>query len=248
MLKKLRDWLLPDAASTSLTGQSSGLAESRVPPMTGRGEFLVIGLGRFGSSVAQSLVQFGHNVLAIDSDNGRVQAMAHVLPHVLRLDATNADALREIGADSFDTGLVCIGNNFEATILSTVLLRKLNLRRVLAKAQTRTQMEILLQVGADEVILPEYEAGLRLARRLAAIDFVDYLQLGPDVGVVELVVPHRLVGRSLIQADLRRAYGLTVLAVRRGNDLIITPPPDTVFHEGDILLVVGKIVDAERLV
>ncbi|MDQ7029480.1 MAG: TrkA family potassium uptake protein [Ardenticatenia bacterium] len=129
-------------------------------------EFIVIGLGRFGTSLAGALVQQGHDVLAVDVDYRRVQALSTELPHVVQLDATNIDALREVGADHFDTGVVCIGTNFESNLLATVLLRKLGVRRVITKARTRTQREILLQVGADEVILPEHEAGVRLARRL----------------------------------------------------------------------------------
>ncbi|MCB0061821.1 MAG: NAD-binding protein, partial [Caldilineaceae bacterium] len=129
-------------------------------------EFVVIGLGRFGTSVAETLVNYGHNVLAIDHDLHRVQALSTTLPHVMQLDATNIDALRQAGVDNFSTGLVCIGSDFESNILATVLLRRLGVNYVIAKARTRTQKEILLQVGVDQVILPEHEAGVRLARRL----------------------------------------------------------------------------------
>ncbi|MCB0190110.1 MAG: TrkA family potassium uptake protein, partial [Caldilineaceae bacterium] len=124
-------------------------------------EFVIIGLGRFGTSVAETLVNYGHNVLAIDQDLDRVRALSTTLPHVMQLDATNIDALRQAGVDSFGTGLVCIGSDFESNILATVLLRRLGVEHVIAKARTRTQREILLQVGVDEVILPEHEAGVR---------------------------------------------------------------------------------------
>lgn len=210
-------------------------------------EFIVIGLGRFGTSLARALVEQGHDVLAIDVDYRRVQALSTELPHVVQLDATNIDALREVGADHFDTGIVCIGTDFESNLLATVLLRKLGVRRVIAKARTRTQREILLQVGADEVILPEHEAGVRLARRLSAVDFVDYLELSPEFGVVEMLAPERLHGKTLAEADLRRKYGLTVLAIRHGDQLQVNPSADARIEAGDELLVVGKMSDAERL-
>ena len=210
-------------------------------------EFIVIGLGRFGTSLARALVEQGHDVLAIDVDYRRVQALSTELPHVVQLDATNIDALREVGADHFDTGVVCIGTDFESNLLATVLLRKLGVRRVITKARTRTQREILLQVGADEVILPEHEAGVRLARRLSAVDFVDYLELSPDVGVVEMLAPKRLHGKTLAEADLRRKYGLTVLAIRHGDQLQVNPSAEARIEAGDELLVVGKMSDAERL-
>jgi trk system potassium uptake protein len=214
----------------------------------GRTEFVVIGLGRFGTSLATALMRYGHNVLGIDSDPVRVQHLAHDMPHVVALDATDIDALREIGVGTFDTGVSCIGSDFEANLLATVLMRQLGVRRVIAKARTRTQRRILLQVGADEVILPEHEAGLRLGRRLAAIEFVDYLSLGDDVGVVELIVPQRYVGKTLAEAAIRRNYGLTVVAIRRENKVIASPGPETRLEVGDELLVLGKISEAERLV
>jgi len=128
------------------------------------------------------------------------------------------------------------------------LMRRLGVKKVIAKARTRTQREVLLQVGADEVILPEHEAGVRLARRLAAIDFVDYLSLGNDVGVIELCVPARYVGKTLSESAIRNVYNLTVVAVRRDNDVFPSPAADFEFCKKDELLVVGKFVDAERFV
>ena len=210
-------------------------------------EFIVVGLGRFGTSLARQLVSHGHDVLAIDADYQRVQQLSKDLPHVLQIDATNIDALQEIGADHFDTGLVCIGHDFESNLLATVLLRKLGVRRVITKAGTKTQREILLQVGADEVILPEHEAGARLAQRLTAANFVDYLQLSPDIGVVEMKVPESLHGQTLTQCELRRDYGLTVLAIRHDNGFQFNPPGETRLEAGDELLVVGDLAEAERL-
>ncbi|WP_082381957.1 potassium channel family protein [Ardenticatena maritima] len=226
--------------------------ETRPRPRRLRGrqhkrEFIVIGLGRFGTSVARTLVEQGHDVLAADVDYKRVQALASELPHVVQLDATNLDALREIGADSFDTGIVCISTDFEANLLATVLLRKLGVRRVIVKARTRTQCEILSRIGADEVILPEHEAGVRLARRLSAADFVDYLEVSPEISIIEMVAPSHLHGKTLVEADLRRKYGLTVIAIRRGEQLQVNPPADAVIEEGNELLVVGRLEDAERL-
>ncbi len=210
-------------------------------------EFIIIGLGRFGTSLAMTLNAYNHDVLAIDSDIKRVQQVSHILPHVIQLDATNIDALREVGADSFDTGLVCIGTYFEANLLATVSLRKLGVRRVITKARTVTQQDILLRVGADEVILPEHEAGVRLGRRLSRIDFVDFLELGEDKGVVEIVTPDFLVGKSLREAEIRQQYGLAVIAIRRAEDVVISPRAEEVIQENDILVVLGRIANCEKL-
>ncbi|HRW11300.1 MAG TPA: TrkA family potassium uptake protein [Caldilineaceae bacterium] len=210
-------------------------------------EFVIIGLGRFGTSVAETLVNYGHNVLAIDQDLDRVRALSTTLPHVMQLNATNIDALRQAGVDSFSTGLVCIGSDFESNILATVLLRRLGVEHVIAKARTRTQREILLQVGVDEVILPEHEAGVRLARRLAAGHFIDYLEVADDVGIVELIAPHSFWERTLAECNLRQRYGLTAIAVRRADELIVSPSAAFRIESNDILVVLGKLEDAERL-
>lgn len=210
-------------------------------------EFIVIGLGRFGTSLAMTLNAYGHDVLAIDSDMKRVQLVSQNLHHVVQLDATNIDALREIGADMFDTGVVCIGSDFESNLLATVVLRKLGVRRVVAKATTVTQQEILLRVGADQVILPEHEAGVRLARKLAAIDFVDFLELTEDTGVIEMVTPEQFVGQSLREAEIRNRYGLAVIAIKRGDQVIISPRAGEIMLEDDILVILGKTANCELL-
>jgi trk system potassium uptake protein TrkA len=210
-------------------------------------EYVVIGLGRFGTAVATTLVEHGRTVLAIDSNHDRVQALSGELPHVVQLDATNIDALRQAGVETFDTGLVCIGTDFENNLLATVLLRQLGVQRVIAKALTITQREILLKVGADEVILPEHEAGRRLGRKMAIDHLVDYLEVGNDVGVVELLAPPSTWDHSLSELSLRQRYGLTVIAVRRGDDLVVSPSASFLIKEDDIVVVLGRMEDAERL-
>lgn len=211
-------------------------------------EFVVIGLGRFGSSLAKALIQYGHNVLGLDENEELIQELAHELPHLIALDATNIDALRQVGVGDFHTAICCIGSDFEANLFATVLVRELGVKRVVAKARTKIQRQILLQIGADEVVLPEEEAGIRLARRVSAIDFVDYLSLGNNVGVVELRVPERYHGVSLDEASIRNKYGLTVIAIRREGYVIASPSASTRFEPGDDILVLGAISDAERLV
>ncbi len=210
-------------------------------------EFIVIGLGRFGTSLATTLSASNHDVLAIDLDIKRVQQVSLTLPHVVQLDATNVDALHEVGADTFDTGVVCIGTDLESSLLATFNLRRLGVRRVIAKASTITQRKILLKVGADEVILPEYEAGMRLGRRLSSINFVDYMELGQDQGIVELIAPEHLTGRSLRETQIRQKYGVTVMAIRRGTDVIVAPRAGEVIQPQDILVVLGRVADIEKL-
>jgi trk system potassium uptake protein TrkA len=249
MTTQKRSWLkrIWDAFKQLASRQTGNGIVQRLNAGHHHHEFVIIGLGRFGTSLAMTLNAYGHDVLAIDSDIKRVQQVSQLLPHVIQLDATNIDALREVGAESFDTGLVCIGTYFEANLLATVSLRKLGVRRVITKARTVTQQDILQRVGADEVILPEHEAGVRLGRRLSGIDFVDFLDLGDEKGVVEIVTPDVLVGKSLKESEIRQRYGLAVIAIRRDDDVVISPRAEEVIRPNDILVVLGRIANCEKL-
>lgn len=233
-----------------VTNGAAGLpGASHLPPRLGdhkHQEFVIIGLGRFGSSVAETLVRAGHDVLAIDLDEHRVRHLSAELPHVIHMDATNADALRQIGIETFHTGLVCIGSDFESNLLATVLLLRFGVKRVITKARTRTQRTILESVGAHEVILPEQQAGVHLGRRLAFSHFVEYLEISEGIGVVELLAPPSLWGRTLVDANLRQRHHLNVIAVHRGPEVIVNLHADFLIQEGDVLAVVGRIEDAER--
>lgn len=226
---------------------ASALVTSTPAPRQQRG-FVVIGLGRFGSSLAETLVNNGHDVLGIDADLERVQHVSKVLPNVLQLDATNADALAQVGIGDFDTGIVCISNNFEDNLLATVLLRRLGVRRVITKAATRLQKTILEEVGAHQVVMPEHEAGIHLGRRLASRHTIDaYMEIRDGMGVVEVVAPQKLCGQTLAQCNLRQKLGLNVIAVDRRGELVINPAADFLLQPGDMLLVLGQIEDVERL-
>jgi trk system potassium uptake protein TrkA len=234
---------------TTRTEEPTNESHSLMDRFNGRRhrQFVVIGMGRFGSSVAETLVQFGHDVLAIDSDQERVQHLSVELPHVVQLDATNADALEQIGIGNFDTGVVAISNDFESNLLATVLLLRFGVRHVITKARTRTQKMILESVGAHEVILPEHDAGVHWGRRLAFNHFVDYLEIGKGVGIVEVVAPNNICGQSLSECNLRKKHGLTVIAVHRGDDVIVSPSAGFRIEGGDVLAVVGRLEDAENM-
>ena len=226
------------------------LADPHLPSnnkVKNRREFVVIGMGRFGTSVAKTLFHYGHDVLAIDKDASRVQHLSNELPHIVQLDATNAQALKQIGVGQFETGLICMSSDFESNLLATVLLLRAGVKQVVTKARTRTQKQILSELGAHEVILPEHEAGVHLGRRLSLTNFVDYLEIGDGISIVELVAPRQLVGKSLGECDLRQRYGLTVIAVRRDREVIPNTGANFRIREGDELMVLGRLEDAERL-
>ena len=210
-------------------------------------QFLVLGLGRFGAGVARTLLAAGHEVLAVDQDVSMLELRAADIPNAVQLDSTKIEALREIGAAHFDTAVVCIGSDFEANLLTTFSLKKLGVPQIIAKARTRTQREILLQVGAQEVVLPEHEAGIRLGRRLSGMGLINYLEVSDDFSIVELLAPERYFGHTLREANLRQKYRLTVIAIRRGEEKIINPPANFKIEPNDELIVMGAMTDVERM-
>lgn len=247
MFESIQTWF-QRLTGNSRPNSTTPYGQIQAPVNSGKGNhFVIIGLGRFGSSVAETLVNYGHDVLAIDVNLERVQHMSTELPHVVQLDATSAEALQQIGISNFDTGVVAISGDFESNLLATVNLLRAGVRHVITKARTNTQKTILKSIGAHEVILPEHEAGVHWGRRLAFNNLVDYLEIGRGVGIVELVAPPSLCNQSLVECNLRREHGLTVIAVHRGDDIIVSPNANFRIESGDILAVVGDIEAAERL-
>jgi trk system potassium uptake protein TrkA len=201
-------------------------------------EFAVIGLGRFGASLALTLERLGHSVLAIDRDPELVQALADDLTQTVSLDATDEQALRAVGIDNFHTAVVAIGADFESSVLITVLLKELGLQRVFCKALTERQKTVLLRVGADRVILPEHEAGEHLAGQLSAPHVVDWMELEPGINLTQLRVPESWVGRTLRQLDLTGRFGIIVLAAK-GERTRAAPRAGEVLQANDTLIVMG---------
>ncbi len=224
-------------------------AKSKVIPHNNeRKEFVIIGLGRFGASLATTLYSYGHGVLAMDADMRLVQRLSKELPHVVQMDATNKAGYEELGIGNFDTALVCVGSDFEVNMLATVILQQIGVKRIICKARTRTQKDILLKIGANEVILPEHEAGVRLGQRLAATGFVDYMAINEEISVVEMKAPANVVGKNLMESQLRQKYHLVVVAIRRTNSVIVLPKADEVILQDDILVVLGRPGDCESVV
>lgn len=203
-------------------------------------EFAVIGLGRFGTSLALALMEDGHSVLGIDADPVIVQRISADITYAVSCDATDEEALQEVNITAFDTVVVAIGVDFESNLLVTSALKSLGVRHVISKAVTSRQQEILLRVGADRVVLPEHDAGRRLAEELIAPAVLERVHLGPDHSVAEVRVPSSLAWRSLAQLDLRRRMGVTVLVIKRGEQLLVSPTADTVLLDDDLLVILGE--------
>ena len=200
----------------------------------------IIGLGRFGTSLALTLMDYGYTVLGIDRDPGLVQDISDRITHAAALDATDEDALREVEIAAFDTVVVAIGSNFESNLMATVALKHLGIPHIISKALSGRQREILLRVGAHRVVQPEQDAGRRLAEELIAPSMLERLPLGPAHGVAELYAPASMAGKSLAEMRLRERRGVTVLVVKRNEELLVSPDGGTVLRRGDLLVVLGS--------
>lgn len=213
-------------------------------------EFAVIGLGRFGRAVVKTLTAKGFSVLGVDRDRAAVQAVLDMCTQAVVLDSTNEDALRELGIAAFDTVVVAIGSDFESNLITTVALKAIGVKHVICKALSTRQKDILLRVGASEVIQPEADAGRELGLELAAPNLLDRIPLGDDHTIVEFRVPSSLKGKTLAEVDFRNRFGATVMAVKHDSDVVVAPLGTYVMEEGHVLVVLGqtdKVVTLEKL-
>jgi trk system potassium uptake protein TrkA len=208
-------------------------------------EILVLGLGRFGRALARTLLELGHEVMGLDSDAETVQAATRDLPHVVQVDATDVDAMRELGVNDFETAVVAIGTDVEASILATYILVDLRVPRIWAKAITAPHGAILERVGAHRVVFPERDMGIRVAHTLTGRT-IDYLELDPHFALVETTVPREVAGKKLANAEIRKKYGLTVVCVKQDGGTFTYATPETVLAEGDVLVVAGEPRKAEE--
>jgi trk system potassium uptake protein TrkA len=202
-------------------------------------QFAVIGLGRFGSSVATTLHEMGYEVLAVDSNEELVQKMADHVTQAVQADARDEDALKALGIRNFDVVVVAIGSDIQASILITLMLKEMGVKQVIAKTLSEMHSKVLQKIGADKVVFPERDMGARLAHSLGSTNVLDYIELSPKYSIVEVVVPVWFVGKTLSQAEFRARHGVNVVAIRRGKEIIVSPGADCVLVAGDILVAVG---------
>lgn len=211
--------------------------------------FLVIGVGRFGRSVIRELKKNKHEVVACDLNEELLSTVDEYVNHSIIGDATNLSVLDELNVKDFDGIIVSIGDNFEAAIMIVKNLKDMGCKNVLSKANDVKRGEVLSAVGADRVIYPEEETGVRVARQLGSPGLLEYIQLAPNCGGIEVLVPSSFVGKTLLELDFRRKYGLTVVMISKESKKhpIITPMPDIVLEEGDYLFIVGDDDKLEKI-
>lgn len=209
--------------------------------------FAVIGLGRFGRNVARDLARMGQEVLAIDKSEELVRLVQDDVTQAVQADTTDERVLQQLEIREYDAVIVAIGDDIRASVLTTLLCKEQGVRRLIAKAFDDMHQKILEKTGADQVIQPEKEAGLRLARSLAQDNLLNYLELSGDTSLREVNVPARWIDKTLKELRLRNEYKISVLALRRGGALIVPPEPDDPLQAGDVLLLLGQNDRLDRI-
>lgn len=199
----------------------------------------VIGLGRFGTALATSLANAGKEVIVVDKDENKVKEMRQYTEYAFVADNLSLETLKEIGLQNCDVVVVCIGEKVDVSILTTMCVIELGVPRVISKALSTEQGAVLKKLGA-EVVYPERDMALRLGRRLLSGNFLDYIPLDHSVQITQIRIPERMVGKTVEQIQLRRKYGLNIIAIESGSETTIEVQPDYQLKDGDIIVVIGK--------
>ena len=209
--------------------------------------FAVLGLGKFGSGVAESLTKAGAEVLAVDNDEEIVNSIASSVTHAVRADICDVEVLRSLGVGNMDGVVIAITGSLDASVMATITAKELGVPYILAKANDALHKKILEKVGADRVIIPEKESGNRMAYQLLAKNFLDIIDLSDKVSMVELAVKAEWVGKSLRSLDLRKKAGANVVAIKHGQEVVVTMDPDTPLTEEMVLWVTAEKKNIEKL-
>ena len=216
-------------------------------------QFVVIGAGRFGSAVAVTLARKGKQVMVIDQDEQTVQRMSEIVTQAIQVDVTDPSSLANLDLGEMDVAVVGIGGNLEASILTTLQLKEMGVKTVVAKAKTNADKKILSRIGADRIVFPERDMGIRVANSLISPTIFDYIQVSPGFGIVETRVPDAIQGQTLTEANIRSRFGIDIVAIRRRapqldkkgesqlkDTMLIAPRADEVLGENDILVIIGE--------
>ncbi len=209
--------------------------------------YAVFGLGRYGTAVAKELVDNGMEVMAVDMDQKTVTEAAAFLPVCKCADITDAEVIDRLGIANIDTVIICMAGNLEASVMAVTLCKEAGVSTVIAKCANEMHQKILLRVGADEVVFPEKESGIRLAKNLLSFGFIDMISLSREVSIVEVDVREEWVGKNLIELNLRKKYGFNIVAIRTGQQVSVSIDPQQPLRREMTLIVIANTAKLSRL-
>ena len=208
---------------------------------------LIIGLGRFGRHMAEKFIENGHEVLAIDDNEERADAAVGSIQQILIGDATDERFMESLGIRNFELAVVAIGENFQSVLEITVLLKDLGCKYIVARATRDVHKKLLLRNGADYVVYAEREIAERLAIKFGADNIFDYIELTPEIGIYEIAIPQKWIGRSILDLSIRTKYHISVLATKKGTKIYPLPHPNHVFEGDESLMVMGTLEDVNNV-
>lgn len=209
-------------------------------------EFVVIGLGRFGGSIVRELVEQGADVMAIDKFSDRVDEFASIATQAIVADTTDESVLKSLGIRNFEHVIVAIGEDIQSSILTTLMLKEIGVNKITVKAQNDYHEKVLRKIGADQVVHPERDMGIRIANNMISNNVLDYLELSDEHSIMEIIANEILAGSTLIDLDIRAKYGINIVAIKRGNEILVSPQATEEIQVNDILIVIGADSDIIR--
>lgn len=203
-------------------------------------QFVVIGCGRFGQSVAIKLAELGSEVMVVDDNQEIIQFMADKVTYAVQADATDENAIKALGIRNFDVAVVTIGSDIQSSILVTLLVKELGVKHIVAKAQNPAHAKVLYKIGANRVVFPEKEMGVKVAKSLVSSSVLDLIDLAPDVSILEIKMRDEWIGKSLVEINMRRKHQISVIAIKSVDEVDINFEPDRVLLKDDVLIVIGN--------
>ncbi|MCS4472926.1 TrkA family potassium uptake protein [Clostridium botulinum] len=206
-----------------------------------------MGLGRFGTSVAKTLYTLGNDVLAIDSSDDIVQSISDSVTHSVQMNATDENSLRALGIRNFDVAVITIGSDIQASTMATLLVKEMGVKYIIAKANTEIHAKVLYKIGADRVVFPERDMGVRVAHNLVSTNILDYIELSPNYSIAEIVTPKIWHGKTLNELNIRANYGINVVALKRGEEINVSPVAEDTIESGDIIVAIGSEEDLTKV-
>ena len=203
-------------------------------------QFVVIGLGRFGSSIATTLYSLGNDVLVIDKNEDLIQDIASEVTHAVQADATDENALRALGIRNFDVAIISIGGDIQSSVMATLILRELGVKYIIAKGNGELHAKVLYKIGADRVVLPEKDMGVRVAHNIISSSILDYIELSSDYSIMEVKAFEDWVGKDLKSLNLRKKYGINVIAIKKGEKINLNPAADDIVCKDNVIVAIGS--------
>lgn len=203
--------------------------------------FAIIGCGRFGMSIAQKLYDLGNEVLAIDKNPDRVMEISNKVTYAVEADTMDESALKELGISNFDAVIIGIGSNLEASIMSTLVVKELGAKKIITKAQSEVHGRLLEKIGADKIVFPERDMGIKLAHNLTSTNILDYIQLSSDFSILEVTALKNWINKSLAELKFRNKYKVNIIAIKQEESIDFLPEADYIIKEKDVLIIIGKV-------